>query len=233
MAAALVRSAVDAPTARAWLAAIDAHPAWLRREGAGFDRYSSSLQVSAVPGLDLAAIAGTLLQCHAGPSCRAGLGGQPVVAIERCWVRRQYAPDRAPPTHAPHAWHQDGALCFDFLAAAGSPRVDMPLAMTTSWIALTACGDDAPGLELVVHDGGRLLGLDEITESAIRQRHAAADFWRPTMQAGDALVFDGGVLHRTHVTPAMRADRTSLEIRFFDAGRIDERLRNDHFISVH
>ena len=53
---------------------------------------------------------------------------------------------------------------------------------------------------------------------------------QPVLQAGDALVFDGGVLHHTHVRPRMNRDRTSLELRFFAAAQIPFRLRDDRFL---
>ena len=129
MPVAVVRGAVDPASARAWLAAVDAHPAW--RPGAppgpDFDRYSSSLRAGAVPALDLEKIALLLLGAEVGTLARSRLGAALVLAIDRCWVRRQYAPSRIPPGHAPHRWHQDGALGFDFLAAPscrGRPAAD-------------------------------------------------------------------------------------------------------------
>ena len=151
--------------------------------------------------------------------------------LDQCWVRRQYAPDRAPSGHAPHSWHQDGALGFDFLGAA--PSEGALLAMVTCWIALTACGDDAPGLELVDRDAEALLPLAALGDEAVRARHAEGEFLRPILDPGDALVFGGGVLHHTHVGATMSRDRTSLELRFFPAARIPPRLRGDRFLPLH
>ena len=230
MPAALVRGAVDAQTAVDWLTAIDAHPAWVARSSDGFDPYSSSLQLSAIAGLDIAAITGAITPSDLRQMLRTDLGDPLAIGVDRCWVRRQYPPSRAPLHHAPHAWHQDGALCFDFLAAPGSAGPHALLRMATCWIALTPCGVDAPGLELIEPGFDRVLMLDELRDDAVRARHAASAVWRPCLQAGDALVFDGGVLHRTHAAPTMHADRTSIEIRIFDARRVDERLRSDRFV---
>jgi hypothetical protein len=44
------------------------------------------------------------------------------------------------------------------------------------------------------------------------------------------LIFRGDILHRTHVVPEMTKDRTSIELRFFSAVSIPERLQTDRFI---
>ncbi len=139
------------------------------------------------------------------------LGAAPQRVASQCWVRR------ATP---PHAWHQDGALHHDFLARPGGT----PLPMWTCWIALTDCGLDAPGLEWVAPSPRRLLAPAELSDEAVRRRFAAADFHRPALTAGDALLFDGSLLHRTHVTPSMRQQRTSVELRFIAAGAPPPRL---------
>ena len=233
MAPMLVRRALDAPSAAGLLEIVDAHPAWSRRSGDGFDPYSSSLRLAALAGIDAGALASHLLEGAAGESCRAGLGDELALDIDRCWVRRQYAPGNAPGRHAPHAWHQDGALGFDFSGVAPERGDATLLAMRTCWIALTACGTDAPGIALLTDPLTTLLGVDRLVDSAVRRSHADGAFWTPVMDPGDALVFDGVVLHRTHVAPSMRADRTSVELRFFDAARIPPRLRADTFIPVH
>ena len=151
------------------------------------------------------------------------------IAVDRSWVRRQYAPPHCPTGHASHAWHQDGALCFDFLAEGRRRAHGRLLAMCTCWIALTACGEDAPGLAFSTTPYDRLLELDELVDEGA----AAHDPWTPTLRPGDALVFDGRVLHRTHVAPSMRNDRTSLELRVVDAARLPDRLRGDRFIILH
>lgn len=234
-AATRVRGVVSAATAKAWLAAIDAHPVWSHRApdpGGDFNVHSSSLRVAAVGGLDLAAIARSVVAGEVGALCHAHLGDAPACDIDRCWVRRQYARCRYPPGHAPHSWHQDGALGFDFLdpgSAASDPAL---LSMLTCWIALTPCGIDAPGLEFIDRECEALLPLSALTGDAVRACHDEREFARPVLQAGDALVFDGGVLHHTHVSPDMHLDRTSLELRFFAPANIPKRLRHDRFLRL-
>jgi hypothetical protein len=235
MEAAFVRSAVAAPAAAAWRKAIDAHPVWRQRNAAAvpdFNVHSSSLRIAALADLDLAAIAGEVLRGPAGEACRSRLVGDLACDADASWIRRQYAPARYPPGHAPHSWHQDGALGFDFSAAAMAAGTK-PLRMLTCWIALTPCGVDAPGLELMAGDLQALLPPAELVDADVRARHGSAGFWRPSLEPGDALLFGGGVLHRTHVTPAMRHDRTSVELRFFAASDLPERLRDHRFLVVH
>ena len=231
-AAARIRGAIPPAKAQAWLAAIDAHPAWRRAgdRGDDFNAHSSSLRLAAVAGLDIiSAVAAYVLASELGTLCRDRLGSELACNIDQCWVRRQYAPDHYPPGHAPHSWHQDGALGFDFLGASAPPPADALLSMLTCWIALTPCGKDAPGLEFVDREFDTLLPLEALGDAAVRARHHEREFSRPAMATGDALVFGGGVLHHTHVRPAMHLDRTSLELRFFAAGCIPERLHQDRF----
>lgn len=161
------------------------------------------------------------------------LGGALLVNLDQSWVRRQYAPDHYPPLHAPHGWHQDGALGFDFGAwGAKPPAEDALLPMVTCWFPLGACGSDAPGLELVLQRQRELLPVIDLTEAVLRCKFPAEAYWRPIMEAGDVLLFCGDILHRTHVTPAMTRDRSSIELRFFPADRLPERLAGDRFASL-
>ena len=234
-AAARLRGVVSATTAKAWLAAIDAHPAWSHRSPdprGDFDPHSSSLRVSAVDGIDMTAIARAVVAGEMGALCHAHLGDALACDIDRCWVRRQYAPRRCPPGHTPHSWHQDGALAFDFLDVTSPPTGPALLSMLTCWIALTPCGADAPGLEFIDREYETLLPLSALADDAVRARHHEREFVRPLLHAGDALAFDGGVLHHTHVRSDMPLDRTSLELRFFAAGGIPARLRHDRFLDL-
>ncbi len=230
-----LRGVVTAATAKAWLDAIDAHPVWRHRAvvaNGDFNAHSSSLRLGAVAGLDLPTIAASLLAGEVGALCHAQLGDELVCAVDHCWVRRQYAPGRYPPSHAVHTWHQDGALGFDFLGARAQIPRSALLSMLTCWIALSPCGVEAPGLELVDRELDALLPLAALGDEAVRSRHREGELLRPTMAAGDALIFGGGVLHHTHVRPAMHLDRTSVELRFFPAKDIPARLRNDRFLHL-
>jgi hypothetical protein len=163
----------------------------------------------------LQAVAASALR---GPIEQA-LGPAPLCNLDQSWIRHG---------QPAHSWHQDGALHFDFMAHAQAPAApDALLEMLTCWIALTPCGVDAPGLEWVDAPHLPLLQPSELTEQAVQARlvqqrgHAVV---RPALQAGDALLFDGALLHRTHVTPSPSKNRTSLELRFFRADAWPARL---------
>ena len=175
-----------------------------------------------------------IVECLAATSLREKieheLGGAVLCDLDQAWVRRQYAIHRRPEGHVPHSWHQDGALLYPFdSTGAGAPAAGGLLRMVTCWVALTSCGQQAPGLELVRQRLDSLLPPATLTEDRVRARFPAERFWSPVMEPGDALLFSGGTLHRTHVEPHMNADRTSIELRFFRAEAIPERLAGDRF----
>ncbi len=132
----------------------------------------------------------------------------------QCWVRHG---DPA------HHWHQDGALHHDFRAAAA------PLPLWTCWIALTRCGDDAPGLEWIDAPApALLLAPPELADAALRARFPAV--CRPVCAPGDAVWFDGARIHRTAVAGPRR--RTSIELRFVPAGPLPARLAGETVQSI-
>jgi hypothetical protein len=236
-AAMLVAQAIEPALVAKWLAAIDqrhAEAAVHVDADADVDRHSSSLRLRSIIAIDMTAVLAAAWRGAVAAICRDTLGPSVACDADQCWARRQYPLGRYPPHHAAHSWHQDGALGFDFLAHAGiAISADALLPMLTCWIALTPCGVDAPGLELAKRADDSLMPLAALTDAAVRAAHAPEHFERPAMQAGDALVFSGGVLHHTHVTAAMTRERTSVELRFFDASRIPDRLRGDRFLAMH
>ena len=200
-----------------------------QRDAPDWSPSSSSLRLRAVPEIGIetlrAALGGEPLQ----RACEA-LGSALAFDLDECWLRHQYAPFHAPAPHRPHAWHQDGALRFDFVAWPCAPwPADALLEMVTCWVALSPCGVDAPGLEILARPIDALLAPAELGDAELRARFAGHEFVRPEFAAGEALLFGGGALHRTHVDAAMRRDRTSLELRFFAADRLPARLAMDRF----
>jgi ectoine hydroxylase-related dioxygenase (phytanoyl-CoA dioxygenase family) len=215
-----IKDAAPTTTCAAWLSAIERHVANL-------SEYSSSLRLRAVPEIDLTSNASKTIAW-----CETVLGGPIVCDLDECWVRRQYAPKNYPRRHAPHSWHQDGALRFDFKGRINQDQSEGLLEMATCWLALTPCGLDAPGLELIVDNPEVLVAPANLTDEEMHRRFATESFLRPEMETGDALLFRGEILHRTHVNPSMTRDRTSLELRFFPADRIPDRLKRDHFVKL-
>ena len=160
-------------------------------------------------------IAGTLANASVRDLVEAALGGAAGLLEGAAWVRRQQAPGNAPDWHRPHSWHQDGALGFDFRGhdaqtiAAAAPR-----ALVTCWFPLVPCGRGAPGLEWVAQRLPTLLPPADLDDARVRARFGAGRRYAPALAPGDAVVLCGDLLHRTHVTAAMQAVRTSIELRF-------------------
>ena len=193
---------------------------------------SSSFRLSAVDGVSVVDF-WTALSSHVRERCAEALGPRVAIDVDQCWVRRQYSPRSAPPRHRPHSWHQDGALGFDF-AVGGDAAVpdDAVPRMVTCWVALTPCGIDAPGLELVTDHVGRMLSPTQLTDVAIEQQWPTSRRTRPALEVGDVVVFTGDVLHRTHVSAAMTRTRTSIELRGFPGDAIPVRIAHDEFVAV-
>ncbi len=229
----LLRKASPASLCERWRLTIEAGVERCR-SGSGnpdFSLRSSSLRLRALcgAGLDPVAVALPLWRGPLQGAIDAFFRRRVALLADQCWARCQYAPGRAPPGHAAHGWHQDGALHFDF----GTPWTHcVPLKMLTCWIALTPCGDDAPGLELLRTPLPGLLPAPELDPSRVCERHAPADFWRPVMGPGDLLLFSGDTLHRTHVAPSMTRHRVSLELRFVAAEDRSPQLRGERLVTL-
>src|SRR5207245_70955 len=200
--------------------------------GQRFVATASSVTLGAVlSDQEIQVLLATIVAGATGEWIRAELGARLAVDLDQAWVRRQYAPTHYPAWHAPHGWHQDGALAFDFHSQPGEAFPDGALlSMVTCWVSLDACGLDAPGLELVTQRLTQLVGPAELSPVYIGSRFGPDEFWRPVLQPGDALLFCGEVLHRTHVIPAMTQDRTSIELRFFPGNKLPARLNGDRFV---
>ena len=134
------------------------------------------------------------------------LGERPALAVDKCTLRRVGLDTSTD-------WHQDGA----FLGS-GIRTVNL-------WLALSHCGIDAPGLDLVP------ARLDRIVETGTEgatfgwsvgpgvvarvAADAGAPVARPVFEPGDVLFFDDLFLHRTAIDPAMTRERYAVESWFF------------------
>jgi len=107
-------------------------------------------------------------------------------------------------------WHQDGA----FLGP-GTQAVN-------TWVALTPCGSDAPGIDVFACPFDEIVGLG--ADDALFDWSVSADaattmgtssIVRPEFEPGDALLFDQLTLHRTAVEPTMTRERYAIESWFF------------------
>jgi hypothetical protein len=132
------------------------------------------------------------------------LGERPVLSATKATLRR------VPPDSDSH-WHQDGS----FLG--GGLRV------LNVWLALTHCGDDAPGLDVVPKRFDQVVETGSgdarfsymVNTDTVRRVSADAPPIRPVFEPGDALLFDELFLHRTAAEPTMQRIRYSVESWFF------------------
>jgi ectoine hydroxylase-related dioxygenase (phytanoyl-CoA dioxygenase family) len=145
---------------------------------------------------------GTLIADH--------LGEWPALSAAKCNLRRT-------PIDVPGGWHQDGSF------------MGRDIATIDVWIALSDCGRDAPGLDVVPHRFDYLLetGFDAVVVPHEKVLDAVeplgVEIVSREFRAGDVMLFDHMFLHRTAVAPAMVAERHALETWFFAPSSYPER----------
>jgi hypothetical protein len=138
-----------------------------------------------------------------GELVTAYLGERPALTLEKCAVRRVVA---GPPT----GWHQDGR----FLGA-GARVINV-------WAALSPCGRNAPSLEIVprrfddIVRTGTAPGFDWVVgQDVVDEVARDCPPVLPEFAAGDALLFDEMLLHRTARDMPATEPRYSIEAWFF------------------
>jgi hypothetical protein len=133
------------------------------------------------------------------------LGERPALSANKCTLRRV-------PVDTNTNWHQDGAF------------LGRHVRTLNLWLALSACGTDAPGLDVVPQRFDEVLTTG--TEGALFNWSVAPDVveraaggvdavLHPEFSPGDALLFDHLFVHRTGVTPGMTRERWAIETWFF------------------
>lgn len=132
----------------------------------------------------------------------------PVTSLDKCALRRI-------PAGSGIEWHQDGSFL-------GPESYALNV-----WLTLTDCSD-APGLEIVSRrfaevttTGTGGAGYDWSTgPEVVAELARTTPIVRPDFKAGDALIFDGLLLHRTaQEPPAMPKIRYAIETWFFRPSR--------------
>jgi hypothetical protein len=132
-------------------------------------------------------------------------GERPMLSVGKSTLRC------APATSRPADWHQDGA----FMGA--------KIRSVNVWIALSHCGVDASGLEVlpcrmprVLRTGSHGACFDWSVAPAIVAKAAQGmATTSPVFAPGDALLFDHLFVHRTGVPPGIAKDRYAIESWFF------------------
>jgi Phytanoyl-CoA dioxygenase (PhyH) len=128
------------------------------------------------------------------------LGERPALSANKCTLRRV-------PVDTNTNWHQDGAFL--------GPDVRS----VNLWLALSDCGDDSPGLEIVPRRLDTVLptGTDgamfdwSVSPNLVDEVARDTPVIAPHFRAGDALLFDHLLLHRTAVGPQMTRERYAME----------------------
>jgi len=132
------------------------------------------------------------------------LGERPLMSGIKGTLRRV-----PPDVEVDGRWHQDGAFLGERIAA------------LNIWVTLTRCGVDAPGLDIVpkrfehvVQDAQAKYDWS-LSDEAVLEASAGTPIVRPELEAGDALLFDHLLLHRTGASPGMIHERHAIESWFF------------------
>lgn len=130
---------------------------------------------------------------------------------ERVYLSLGKSTLRRVPPDSTTGWHQDGAFL--------GPQIRT----INCWLALTDCGDDAPGLDLyprrldsIIETGTKGAAFNwTVGDGMVAELERAAPVVAPRFNAGDAMLFDQMLLHRTGVRPGMTRERLAVEAWFF------------------
>jgi hypothetical protein len=143
------------------------------------------------------------------------LGERPTISINKCTLRR-VRPDVVK-GHAGISWHQDGAFLGDVRAL-------------NVWLALSHCGDTAPGLDIVpkridhvVATGTDGAAFDwSVSPAAVEEAAEGIPVQRPIFEPGDVMLFDELFLHATGADLDMPNTRYAIESWFFGPSKFPE-----------
>ncbi len=131
------------------------------------------------------------------------LGERAAISVNKSTLRRA-----TPDTEV--IWHQDGAFMGDVRAL-------------NLWLALSDCGEDAPGLDIVprrlehvVPTGTEGAAYDwSVGRGLVEEAAGENGIVSPVFEPGDALFFDHLMLHTSGVEDRMTGTRYAIESWFF------------------
>jgi Phytanoyl-CoA dioxygenase (PhyH) len=135
----------------------------------------------------------------------AYFGERPALSANKCTLRRV-------PIDTNTNWHQDGAF------------LGRQVRSLNLWLALSPCGVDASGLDIVPQRLDEILptGTEgayfnwSVSPQVVEDAAGGPDaIVSPEFGPGDALLFDHMFLHRTGITPGMTQERWAIEAWFF------------------
>jgi len=133
------------------------------------------------------------------------LGERPILSAHKTRMYRV-------PRDAGTQWHQDGA----FLGGENTRVVNL-------WAPLTACGEDAPGLELVPWRLNEIVPPGthgthfkwSVGDDKVAEMTSGRPLSSPRFEPGDAMFFDQLCLHRTGARAGMTRGRYAMETWMF------------------
>ena len=136
--------------------------------------------------------------CGLSAVIRDFFGEPPTLLSRKCTLRRVHHEGQT------GGWHQDGGFLGEDIRS------------LNVWLALTDCGVDAPGMDIVAK---RFPGIVETgsgfakwaTNPYAAHMVAEGHTVRPVFAAGDAIIFDHLCLHRTARSPEMTKTRYAIE----------------------
>jgi Phytanoyl-CoA dioxygenase (PhyH) len=135
----------------------------------------------------------------------AYFGERPALSANKCTLRRV-------PIDTNTNWHQDGAF------------LGRQVRSLNLWLALSPCGVDASGLDIVPQRFDEILptGTEgayfnwSVSPQVVEDAAGGPDaIMSPEFGPGDALLFDHMFLHRTGIRPGMTRERWAIESWFF------------------
>lgn len=173
----------------------DVHRRFLRSRGSMWTSDSPRMLFDLCELLDRAGI---------GALATELFGQRPLLSALKATLRRM-----PPDVEVDGRWHQDGA----FLGA--------EIASLNIWLALTPCGIDSPGLDIVprrvvevVRDPDSRFDWS-LSDATVEDVAGTAGVVRPEFAAGDALLFDHVLVHRTGASAGMVRARYAIETWMF------------------
>lgn len=168
---------------------------WVRASGALWTAHSPRMLFELTELIEETGV-GALVETY--------LGERPALSANKCTLRRV-------PVDTNTNWHQDGAF------------LGRDVRTLNLWLALSPCGVDAPGLDIVPKRFDHVLptGTDgalfdwSVSPAVVSEVAGPDGVVSPTFEPGDALLFDHLFLHRTGVNPGMSRERHAIETWFF------------------
>lgn len=186
---------------RGWFVPLDVPGVTFERE---FAESCGSLWTADCPPM-LFDLIDTYAQCGLLGHIARHMGERPALSVGKSTLRRVVL-------KATTDWHQDGAFLGRDTRA------------VNVWLALSPCGVDAPGIDIVarrvpyvLQTGSHGARFDWSVGAGLVDMLAegGAPLELPSFAPGDALLFDHMMLHRTGVRPGMTQPRWAIESWFF------------------